>query len=112
MQSIAAVREAGGIALGYGLFINAIIAFILVAFVLWMVVRSMNKMKKEEEAPAPEPEPIMMLLSPLVNEFPAAWPNNILWSAPACIERPAPDPNTTLSESNVNAENDPDIVTT
>ena len=57
MQSIVAVREAGGIALGYGLFINATIAFILVAFVLWMVVRSMNKMKQKEEAPAPEPEP-------------------------------------------------------
>ncbi len=56
MESIASVREAGGVALGYGLFINAVIAFILVAFVLWMVVRSMNKLKKKEE-PAPEPEP-------------------------------------------------------
>ena len=56
MESIASVREAGGVALGYGLFINAVIAFILVAFVLWMVVRSMNKMKKQqEEEPAPEP---------------------------------------------------------
>ncbi|MDX1410389.1 MAG: large conductance mechanosensitive channel protein MscL, partial [Saprospiraceae bacterium] len=36
MTSIAAVREAGGVALGWGLFINAIIAFILVALVLWM----------------------------------------------------------------------------
>jgi large conductance mechanosensitive channel len=56
MESITSVREAGGVALGYGLFINAVIAFILVAFVLWMVVRSMNKLKKKEE-PAPEPEP-------------------------------------------------------
>lgn len=56
MESIAAVREAGGVALGYGLFINAVIAFILVAFVLWLVVRNMNKLKKKEE-PAPEPEP-------------------------------------------------------
>lgn len=56
MDSIAAVREAGGVALGYGLFINALIAFILVALVLWMIVRGMNKLKKkEEEAPAPEP---------------------------------------------------------
>ena len=56
MESIAAVREAGGVALGYGLFLNAFIAFILVAFTLWLVVRAMNKMKKkEEEAPAPAP---------------------------------------------------------
>ena len=56
MDSIVAIREAGGVALGYGLFINALIAFILVALVLWMIVRGMNKLKKkEEEAPAPEP---------------------------------------------------------
>ena len=56
MDSIAAIREAGGVALGYGLFINALIAFILVALVLWLIVRGMNKLKeKEEEAPAPEP---------------------------------------------------------
>jgi large conductance mechanosensitive channel len=58
MESIEAVREAGGVALGYGLFINAVIAFILVALVLWMVVRNMNRLKrKEEEAPAPPPGP-------------------------------------------------------
>ena len=56
MDSITAIREAGGVAMGYGLFINATISFILVALVLWMIVRGMNKMKaKEEEAPAPEP---------------------------------------------------------
>ena len=53
MNSIAAVREAGGVALGWGLFINAMIAFLLICLVLWMVVRNMNKLKKqEEEAPA------------------------------------------------------------
>ncbi|MEO1262553.1 MAG: large conductance mechanosensitive channel protein MscL [Bacteroidota bacterium] len=53
MGSIAAVREAGGVALGYGLFLNAFIAFLLVALALFFVVKGMNKMKrKEEEAPA------------------------------------------------------------
>jgi len=57
MESIAAVREAGGVALGYGLFVNACIAFIIVAFTLWIIVKNINKLKKkEEEAPAPEPE--------------------------------------------------------
>ena len=55
MESITAVREAGGVALGYGLFINAMIAFILIALTLWMIVKGINNMKKaEEEAPAPE----------------------------------------------------------
>ena len=61
MESIAAVREAGGVALGYGLFINAAIAFLIVAFVLFMVVKAMNKLKRKEEAapaaPPPPPEP-------------------------------------------------------
>jgi large conductance mechanosensitive channel len=55
MDSIAAVREAGGIALGWGLFINALIAFILVALALYVVVRNMNKLNKKEEEAAPAP---------------------------------------------------------
>ena len=46
--------------LAYGLFINALIAFAIVAFVLFLVDKSMNRMKREEEAaaePEPEPEP-------------------------------------------------------
>jgi large conductance mechanosensitive channel len=56
--SIEAAREAGAAAIGYGLFINALIAFLIVAIVLFMIVKAMNKMKKEEEAaPAAPPEP-------------------------------------------------------
>lgn len=53
MSSIQAVREAGGVALGYGLFINALISLLIVALALFAVVKGMNKMKKEQEtAPA------------------------------------------------------------
>jgi large conductance mechanosensitive channel len=58
MESIDAVREVGGVALGYGLFINALIAFLIVALVLFYIVKGMNKLleKKEEEmVEAPEP---------------------------------------------------------
>ena len=55
MQSIEAVREAGGVALGYGLFINALIAFILVALALFFVIKGINKAKKKEEEAAEEP---------------------------------------------------------
>ena len=51
MASIEAVREAGGIALGYGLFINALIAFLIMAFILYLIVKNVNKMKQEEETP-------------------------------------------------------------
>jgi len=47
--------------LAYGLFINAAIAFLIVAFVLFLIIKSMNKLQaefeKEQEAPAPEPAP-------------------------------------------------------
>ncbi len=52
MESIAAVREAGGVALGYGLFINALIAFIIIAFALYMIVKGVNNMKKKQEEEA------------------------------------------------------------
>ncbi|MBO6575372.1 MAG: large conductance mechanosensitive channel protein MscL [Rhodothermales bacterium] len=58
MESIEAVREAGGVALGYGLFINAAIAFLIVALVLFFIVKGINELKeKEEEAPAAPPAP-------------------------------------------------------
>ena len=56
--TLAAAQEAGAATLNYGLFINAVINFLLVAFVLFLLIRQMNKMKKPEApAPAPPPEP-------------------------------------------------------
>ena len=49
---------------GWGAFVQASIDFIIVAFVLFLVIKAMNSMKKkEEEAPAPEktPEDIELL---------------------------------------------------
>jgi large conductance mechanosensitive channel len=44
--------------INYGLFINTIINFLIVAFCIFMVIKGMNAMKKKkEEAPAPAPEP-------------------------------------------------------
>ena len=46
----------GAAAINYGLFINAIIAFAILAWVLFMIIKGMNKAKKaEEEAPAAPP---------------------------------------------------------
>ena len=47
-----AIIEGTGSAIGYGSFINAIIAFAILAWVLFMIIKGMNKAKKaEEEAP-------------------------------------------------------------
>ncbi|MDH3514327.1 MAG: large conductance mechanosensitive channel protein MscL [Gammaproteobacteria bacterium] len=52
--TLAAAKAAGAPTLNYGLFINTLIDFIIIAFALFMVIRAMNKMKKpEEEAKAP-----------------------------------------------------------
>ena len=46
----AAAAEAGAVAMSYGVFINAVINFIIVAFALFMLVKAINKMRKEKEA--------------------------------------------------------------
>jgi large conductance mechanosensitive channel len=56
--SLAAAQEAGAPTINYGLFINAIISFVIVAWVLFMVIKGVNEMKrKEDEAPAAPAEP-------------------------------------------------------
>ena len=58
----------GSANLTYGNFIQAVINFLLVAWVLFMIVKAMNKMKRKEEekpaepeAPAEPPEDIVLL---------------------------------------------------
>ena len=53
--SLAAAQEAGAVMIGYGILINAIINFLIVAFAIFMLIRSINRMKREEEAPPAEP---------------------------------------------------------
>ena len=54
--SLAAAEEAGAPIIKYGVFINTVLDFVIVAFAIFMVIRAMNKLKKaEEEAPPPAP---------------------------------------------------------
>ncbi len=48
--SLVAAREAGASVLAVGNFINAFIAFLLVAFALFLVIKGMNRLKKEQAA--------------------------------------------------------------
>jgi len=53
--SLAAAKTAGAVTVNYGAFINTIINFIIVAFAIFMMIRVMNKMKREQPAPAAAP---------------------------------------------------------
>lgn len=61
-----AAAEAGAITLNWGRFVNALISFALVAWVLFFVVRGINRLremveKEAEEAPAGPPEDVLLL---------------------------------------------------
>jgi large conductance mechanosensitive channel len=51
----AAAKAAGAVTLNYGVFLNTIISFLIVAFAIFLLIRNVNRMKKKEEAPAPAP---------------------------------------------------------
>ena len=51
--TLAAAKEAGAVTLNYGLFINSVISFVIVAFALFMLIKGMNSMKREAEAAPP-----------------------------------------------------------
>lgn len=58
LNSLAQAQEAGIATLNIGLFINALVKFIIIAFVLFLVIRGINSMrKKEKAAPAAPPAP-------------------------------------------------------
>ncbi len=55
--TLAAAQDAGASTLNYGLFIQSVIDFLIIAFVIFLIVKGINKIrdigKKEEEAPKP-----------------------------------------------------------
>jgi large conductance mechanosensitive channel len=65
VDSLAAAKAAKDVTINYGLFINAVINFLIVAFVLFILVRQMNKLvahpPAEPAAPPPTPEDVLLL---------------------------------------------------
>ena len=52
------VKKIADVSINYGNFINTVIEFLIIAFCIFMVVKAINSLKKEEEpAPVVEPEP-------------------------------------------------------
>lgn len=61
-HTAAEAAKAGAVTLNYGIFINAVINFLIVAFCIFMVIKSMNRFKKAEaEAPAAPPKSEVLL---------------------------------------------------
>ncbi len=59
-------QKAGAVTLNYGVFINNIITFVIVAFAVFLLVKSINRLrrppeKKEEAPPPPPPEEVVLL---------------------------------------------------
>lgn len=55
LTSLAQAQAAGAVTLNYGLFINRLVSFIIVAFSLFLVIRSMNRLRRKQAAQPAEP---------------------------------------------------------
>ena len=53
--SLADAKAAGAVTINYGVFINSVISFVIVAFCVFLLVKTMNRLKREEAAPPAEP---------------------------------------------------------
>ena len=54
-STLAAAQSSGAVTINYGVFLNTIISFIIIAAAIFMVVNTLNKMKREEQAAPAEP---------------------------------------------------------
>jgi large conductance mechanosensitive channel len=52
-DNLAAAKAAGAATINYGLFINTVIDFVIVAFVIFLLIKQMNRLKRQ-----PEPAPV------------------------------------------------------
>jgi len=53
--ALADAQAAGAVTMNYGLFLNTIISFVIIAFALFMFVRLVNQLRRKQEAPPAEP---------------------------------------------------------
>jgi len=63
--SVETAQKTGAVTFNYGMFINACISFLIVAFAVFMLIRAINRLKRSEEAkpaaPAAPPEEVVLL---------------------------------------------------
>ncbi len=51
--TVAEAKAAGAATINYGMFLNAVFDFVLVAFVVFLLIRQVNRLKREDQPPAP-----------------------------------------------------------
>ncbi|MEW5909909.1 MAG: large conductance mechanosensitive channel protein MscL, partial [Thermodesulfobacteriota bacterium] len=49
--SVSAAKSAGAVTLNYGIFLNSVTSFLIVAFALFMLIKGMNRLRRTQEAP-------------------------------------------------------------
>ena len=55
--TVAAAHDAGAVTLNYGVFINNIITFLIIALAIFMVVKAVNKLQSQPAPPTPDTKP-------------------------------------------------------
>jgi len=53
--TLADAQAAGAVTINYGIFINSVISFVIVAFAVFALIKGINSLKRQEEAPPAEP---------------------------------------------------------
>ncbi len=51
--SLASAKSAGAVTLNLGVFINTLVSFIIIAFAVFLLVKTVNQLRRKEEPPAP-----------------------------------------------------------
>jgi large conductance mechanosensitive channel len=64
-ETLDVAKEAGAVTINYGVWLNTVIDFVIVAFVIFLLIRQVNRFKKKEEAapaapPAPSKEEVLL----------------------------------------------------
>jgi len=60
--TLEAAQKAGAVTFNYGAFINTLMSFIIIAFVVFLLVRAINRMRREQDAKAAAPPEQVVLL--------------------------------------------------
>ena len=58
--SLAAAKEAGAVTIGFGVLINTVVNFLIVAFALFLLIKAVNTKKQEAAAPALSAETVLL----------------------------------------------------
>lgn len=53
--ALADAKAAGAVTINYGVFVNAVISFVIVAFAVFLLIRAVNQLKRQEATPPPAP---------------------------------------------------------